>query len=82
MERDDSIDGGLPLAGPGLAHESPDNPANRDPVTWMAVRSWGYAAPRGGNLNVLVPLAAAAEMCDRTYYDVWNPDLSSVLRAP
>ncbi len=27
----------------------------------------------------LVPLAAVAEMFDRTYYDVWAPDLNGVL---
>jgi len=57
----------------------PDNPANREPHSWMSIESWGYATGRGPNLNVVVPLAAVAEMCDRTYYDVWTPNLNRVL---
>lgn len=34
------------------------------------------------NTHFLVPLAAVAEMCDRTYYGVWNADLDSVLHTP
>ena len=65
------------LAGAGNA--IPDNPANREPATWMVIRSWGYRSPGGVNLNVLVPIAAVAEMCDRTYYDIWDDDLDRVL---
>ena len=57
----------------------PDNPANREPPTWMAIRSWGYARPGGVNTNVLVPLAAVAEMLDRTYHDRWEPDLNAII---
>ena len=60
----------------------PDNPANREPATWMAIRSWGYAQPSGANTNVLVPLAAVAEMLDRAYYDVWEDNLNAVLGDP
>jgi hypothetical protein len=67
------------LVGRGSGTAIPDNPANREPATWMAIRSWGYQRPEGVNLNVLVPLAAVAEMCDRTHYDVWNADLNGVL---
>jgi len=67
------------LVGRGSGSAIPDNPANREPATWMAVRSWGYQKPGGVNTNVLVPLAAVAEMCDRTYYDRWEPDLDAVL---
>ena len=70
------------LAGPGDGAAIPDNPANREPSTWMAIRSWGYARPRGVNLNVLVPLAAIAEMCDRTYYGAWDANLDRVLDGP
>ncbi|MGB2982489.1 MAG: hypothetical protein WBC63_01350 [Candidatus Bipolaricaulia bacterium] len=66
-------------AGAGTGNAIPDNPANREPATWMVIRSWGYLTPGGVNLNVLVPLAAVAEMCDRTYYDVWDDDLEGVL---
>ena len=47
----------------------------------MVVRSWGYGAPQAAraNTNVLVPLAAVAEMCDRTYHNRWEPDLEAVL---
>ena len=48
----------------------------------MVIPSWGYQTPRGVNQNVLVPLAAVAEMCDRTYYDAWNADLDGVLVTP
>ncbi len=57
----------------------PDNPANREPATWAAIRWWGYPTLRGANLNVLVPLAAVAEMCDRTYFNEWESDLDAVL---
>lgn len=57
----------------------PDNPANREPATWGAIRSWGYPALREANLNMLVPLAAVAEMCDRTYFGRWESDLTAVL---
>jgi hypothetical protein len=67
------------LVGRGSGTAIPDNPANREPTTWMAIRSWGYQKPQSVNLNVLVPLAAVAEMCDRTHYDVWNADLNGVL---
>lgn len=48
----------------------------------MVIRSWGYQTPRGVNPNVLIPLAAVAEMCDRTYSDAWNADPDSVLHTP
>jgi len=70
------------LVGSGDGSAIPDIPANREPSTWMAIRSWGYARPRGTNLNVLVPLAAIAEMCDRTYYGVWDANLDRVLHGP
>ncbi len=67
------------LIGRGSGNTIPDNPANREPAMWMAIRSWGHQRPGGVNLNVLVPLAAVAEMCDRTYHDVWDHDLTGVL---
>jgi len=67
------------IGGTGSGIAIPDNPANREPSTWMNIRSWGYARPGGVNTNVLVPLAAVAEMLDRTYYDRWEPDLDAVL---
>jgi len=67
------------FAHSGAGDAIPDNPANREPATWMTVRSWGYRAPQQANLNVFVPLASVAEMCDRLYYDVWDVDLKGVL---
>ena len=73
------VDAHLGQTGSGSA--IPDNPANREPSTWMAIRSWGYGTPQmaRANTNVLVPLAAVAEMLDRTYYDRWEPNLDDVL---
>lgn len=47
----------------------------------MVIRSWDYGAPRAARIttNVLVPLAAVAEMCDRTYYAAWDANLNMVL---
>jgi len=67
------------LAGGGTRRAVPDNPANREPTTWMNIRAWGHGKPRGANLNVLVPLASVAEMCDRVHYGVWSADLDRVL---
>jgi len=69
------------IGGDSSGKAIPDNAANREPSTWMTIRSWGYPRPAGVNTNVLVPLAAVAEMCDRTYYDVWEPDLDATLRS-
>ena len=67
------------LVGAGSGTAIPDNWANREPLTWMTIRSWGYENPREANLNVLVPLASVAEMCDRAYANVWDADLSGTL---
>jgi hypothetical protein len=48
----------------------------------MVIRNWECQTPRGVNLNVLVPPAAVAQMCDRTYYDAWDADMSRVLHTP
>jgi len=66
------------LAGPGSGNAIPDNAANTEPSTWAAVRRWGYRTPPH-SLSVLVPLAAVAEMLDRTAYDVWHADLDAPL---
>ncbi len=62
----------------------PDHPANREPGTWAIARSWGYApgSIAGFNTNEVVPLAAVAEMCDRAYHDIWEPDLDTPLVSP
>jgi len=55
----------------------PEHPANREPLTWSSIRRWGTPSVPGLNLQVV--LASIAEMCDRTYYDVWIDDLPEVL---
>jgi hypothetical protein len=59
----------------------PDNPANAEPSSWSVIRSWGYRTPPI-RLNKQVPLAAIAEMCDRTYDNVWVNDLDALLFEP
>jgi hypothetical protein len=61
---------------------APDNPANTRPETWMNIRSWAYSTPRGANSNVIEPLAAVAEMCDRTWQSEWRDDLVAPLLVP
>ena len=56
----------------------PDNRANAEPSTWAAIRMWGYRTPPA-SLNKFVPLAAIAEMCDRTVHDNWIANLDAVL---
>ena len=69
------------LLGEGVGAAIPDNPANTEPSTWAASRSWGYRTPPR-SLNTLVPLAGVAEMLDRTAYDVWEANLEDVLSDP
>ena len=69
------------LVGTGSGTAIPDNPANREPATWMVIREWGYRNPGGVKLNVMVPIASVREMLDRTYFDVWTPDLDALLHA-
>jgi hypothetical protein len=67
--------------GEGGGSAIPDNPANAEPLTWMTIRSWGYRTPPV-SLNKQVPLAAIAEMCDRTSSDNWADDLDALLADP
>lgn len=62
----------MPTAG----EDFPDNPANTQPEDWMQV---GTAYPGQGNAARLVPLAAVAEMADRTHYGRWDENLGQVL---
>jgi len=62
----------------GTGDAIPDNAANTEPSTWVVSRAWGYRTPPT-SLNKLVPLAAIAEMCDRTFYDNWTNNLDHVL---
>ncbi|MEN6370300.1 MAG: hypothetical protein ABFD77_11485 [Thermotogota bacterium] len=55
----------------------PTTLANQKLASWLEIRAWGYDARRWPQLNTLVPLAAVAEMCDRTRYDVGADDFCS-----
>lgn len=66
------------LVGAGLGNTIPDNEANTEPSTWLVSRSWGYRTPPV-SLNKLVPLAAIAEMCDRTATSEWANDLGAII---
>ena len=54
-----------------------DHPANQEPVDWREIESWGYKNQAGA--SQLVPLAAVAEMADRTQAENWDEDLSDLL---
>jgi hypothetical protein len=66
------------LVGTQPGNAIPDNAANTEPSTWLVSRSWGYRTPPV-SLNKLVPLAAIAEMCDRTVASEWANDLVSTI---
>ena len=55
----------------------PDNPANTQPTDWSMIGAYAY--PDIGQSNHLVPLAAVAEMADRTHDGYWEQNLGQVL---
>jgi len=55
----------------------PDNPANTQPEDWMQIGAYAY--PGQGTAANLVPLAAVAEMADRTHYGRWDENLGQAL---
>ena len=55
----------------------PDNPANTQPTDWSMIGAYAY--PEIGQSNRLVPLAAVAEMADRTHDGYWDENLGQVL---
>jgi len=63
----------IPTAG----MDFPDNPANTQPADWMQIGTYAY--PGQGPAVRLVPLAAVAEMADRTHFGRWDENLSQVL---
>lgn len=63
----------IPTAG----DEFPDNPANTQPDDWSQIGAYAY--PGDGAAANLVPLAAAAEMADRTHFGRWDENLGQVL---
>ena len=56
-----------------------DNPANTEPADWLTLQDWAYPGTPGH--ATIVPLAAIAEMADRTQTNTWTSDLSSVIVA-
>jgi hypothetical protein len=64
-----------------LAMGFPDNAANTEPEDWLSqAEAWGFAGKLAGEMTArTVPLAGIAEMADRVQWDVWTPNLESVL---
>ena len=62
---------------PSAGNSFPDNPANTEPLDWAQIGSYAY--PVQGDATKLVPLAAAAEMADRTHFGRWDENLGQVL---
>lgn len=54
-----------------------DHPANQEPDDWLDIEDWGYSNRSGA--SQLVPLAAVAEMSDRTQANNWENDLDATL---
>lgn len=54
-----------------------EHAANQEPADWLDAEDWGY--PNRAGASQLAPLAALAEMADRTMDGNWNDDLSAVL---
>lgn len=54
-----------------------ENIALRQPADWLDAEDWGH--PNSPGATQLVPLAALAEMADRTRDAIWTDDLSEVL---
>ncbi|MGA2489575.1 MAG: hypothetical protein ABSF99_05230 [Anaerolineales bacterium] len=55
----------------------PDNPADTQPSDWTKIGDYAY--PNQGQADRLVPLAAVAEMADRTHAGSWDANLDAVL---
>jgi len=62
---------------PAAGEDFPDNPANTQPGDWMQVGT--YSFPGEGGAAHLVPLAAVAEMADRSHFGRWDENLGQVL---
>jgi hypothetical protein len=55
----------------------PDNPADTQPTDWTQIGAYAYLDQ--GQAGRLVPLAAVAEMADRTHDSYWDQNLGQVL---
>jgi len=62
---------------PGARLDFPDNPADTQPSDWLNIGDYAY--PGLGEADQLVPLAAVAEMADRTHDGYWGDNLGQVL---
>jgi hypothetical protein len=62
---------------PAAGDEFPDNPANTQPADWMQVGAYAY--PGQEDTGPLLPLAAVAEMADRSHFGRWDENLGQVL---
>jgi hypothetical protein len=62
---------------PGAILDFPDNPADTQPGDWAQIDAYAY--PGGGQANQLVPLAAVAEMADRTHAGIWSENIGEVI---
>jgi hypothetical protein len=54
-----------------------DHPAESEPEDWLDAYRWGH--PDTPAAAAVFPLAAAAEMADRVYYENWASDFDKVL---
>jgi hypothetical protein len=62
---------------PNAGMDFPDTPANTQPSDWSQINSYAY--PASVAANTFVPLAAVAEMADRTHTDRWDENLGAPL---
>lgn len=55
----------------------PDNNANAEPSNWLSINEWAYTGKN--KANSIIPLAAVAEMADRTHLNNWDENLDDIL---
>lgn len=66
---------------PLLAQDYFEHPAGTGPTSWET-DAVAWAHPDGSGVVRVMPLAAIAEMADRTEYEQWSNNLSGVLLIP
>ena len=62
---------------PAAMLDFPDNPADTQPTDWAQIGEYAY--PGQDHADHFVPLAAVAEMADRTHDGIWSDNLGQVL---